>query len=241
MQRRRFIEICVAGAGGCAAGQVLSQSPPAKSGIALQPQKFDRARLVTPDNQPIHAAALLRGVGYVFNYPYVTTPCFLLRLPQSAAGPSPLTTEAGDTYTWPGGVGPDRSIVAYSAICAHKLAYPSPQVSFIGYREKPTPIYPKGNVIGCCAEKSVYDPSVGAKVLGGPAPQPLAAILIEHDAASDELFAVGTFGGHKFKEFFEKYEFKLTLESGSSKVRNMAGGSVVVKPLAQYSRQTAQC
>ncbi len=241
MQRRRFIEICVAGAGGCAASPALAQSAPAKSGVALQPQKFDRTRLVTPDNHPIKAASLLRGVGYVFNYPYVTTPCFLLRLPQPAAAPGLLATEMGDTYTWPGGAGPDRSIVAYSAICAHKLAYPSPQVSFIGYRDKATPIYPRGNVIGCCAEKSVYDPSAGARVLGGPAPQPLAAILIEHDAATDELFAVGTFGGHKFKEFFEKYEFKLTLESGSTKVRNRVGESAVVKPLAQYSRQTAQC
>jgi len=42
-------------------------------------------------------------------------------------------------------------------------------------------------VIHCCSEHSQYDPAEGARVVAGPAPQPLAAILLDHDPASDAL------------------------------------------------------
>jgi len=32
------------------------------------------------------------------------------------------------------GVGARHSLVAYSAICAHKLSYPTREISFISYR-----------------------------------------------------------------------------------------------------------
>lgn len=35
------------------------------------------------------------------------------------------------------GVGPGASIVAFSAICAHRMSYPTRNVSFIDYRHKP--------------------------------------------------------------------------------------------------------
>jgi Rieske Fe-S protein len=245
MERRRFIQICVAGAAsGAAVPALCADGPralPAKSGMALKPQKYERVKLTDADGKPVKAKSLKSGTNYVFNYPFATTPCFLLNLDAPALEATPLKTEVGDTYTWPGGVGPNQSIVAYSAICAHKLAYPSKQVSFISYRNKPSPINAKGKVIGCCADKSVYDPAAGARVVSGPAPQPLAAILIEHDAKTDELYAIGTFGGEKFNEFFQKYEFKLTLETGSSQVRDIVTKTAVLKDLAQFSQQTAQC
>ena len=49
-------------------------------------------------------------------------------------------------------------------------------------------------MIHCCSEHSEYDPATGARVLGGPAPQPLSAILLEHDKSNDYLYAVGTLG-----------------------------------------------
>jgi len=77
-------------------------------------------------------------------------------------------------------------------------------------------------------------------VVAGPAPQPLAAILLEHDAGTDEIYAVGTLGGEMFNEFFKKYEFKLALESSGSPHAAVAG-SCVVHPLDNYCRQQVRC
>jgi hypothetical protein len=95
-------------------------------------------------------------------------------------------------------------------------------------------------VITCCSDRSVYDPAAGAKVVSGPAPQPLATILLEHDRKKDEVFAVGTFGGEMFTEFFRKYDFRLQLEMGS-RAKTSVEGTTVVRPLANYSAQWAQC
>lgn len=234
--RRKFIEIFVAGT----AVQASAQGTSGKSSAPLTARKYDRVKLVDGDGKAVRATSLKANFSYVFNYPYASTPCFLLKLDKSAADKVPLKTEAGNPYDWPGGVGAGKTIVAYSAICAHKLAYPTKQVSFIGFRATRSGASARGKVITCCADKSVYDPSAGARVLSGPAPQPLAAILLEHDAKTDELFAVGTFGGEKFNEFFQKYEFKLTLEMGDH-AKDVVTGTAKLVDLASYSMQTAQC
>jgi nitrite reductase/ring-hydroxylating ferredoxin subunit len=131
-------------------------------------------------------------------------------------------------------------VVAYSAICAHQLAYPTKQISFISYREQASARNKHGQVIHCCAEHSQYDPADGGRVMAGPAPQPLAAILLEHDAKTDELTAVGTLGGEMFNQFFAKYEFKLSLEHGPS-ARQAVSGTAVVNELESYCRQQVRC
>jgi Rieske Fe-S protein len=151
-----------------------------------------------------------------------------------------LRTESGQPYRWEGGIGPDKAVVAYSAICAHKMTYPTKQVSFIAYRDAPSPVAGPGRVITCCSDRSVYDPAAGARVVSGPAPQPLAAILLEHDPKADEVFAVGTFGGEMFAEFFRKYEFRLQLEMGP-RARAEVEGTAVVRTLDAYSTQWAKC
>ncbi len=247
--RRKFIQICAAasaGCGGCGATAALAQAnvtpskPITKSTAPLAPRKHDRVKLVDADGKAIKAKSLKANHSYVFNYPYESTPCFLLNLDTALSSKVGLATEAGNPYDWPGGVGGKKSIVAYSAICAHKLAYPTKQVSFIGFRAGPSATHARGKVITCCADKSVYDPFAGAKVLSGPAPQPLAAILLEYDAKTDELFAIGTLGAEKFNEFFQKYEFKLTMEMGG-RAKDAVTGSARLLDLSSYSTQTAQC
>jgi Rieske Fe-S protein len=176
----------------------------------------------------------------VFQYPYAGTPCFLLRLGQRVSAPATLMREDGAAYTWSGGVGPGKSIVAFSAICAHRLAYPTRDVSFIRYQAEKSP-QSDADVIHCCAEHSVYDPARGARVVSGPAPQPLAAILLEYDARADSLHALGTVGAEQFDAFFGKYDFKLTMEYGQGKAQRRVGDQTVVRELAQYCRQTIQC
>ena len=150
-----------------------------------------------------------------------------------------METQAHAAYRAPAGVGPRHSIVAYSAICSHKLMYPTPQISFIGVRKgfagEPA------QVIHCCGDNSRYDPAAGARVLAGPAPQPLAAVLLDWEAASDRLYAVGVLGGEMFDAFFEKYAFKLETELGAAAARAPVGSSAVVRPAASYSRQWQSC
>ena len=183
---------------------------------------------------------LVPRTNYVFNYPYAGTPCFLLDLGRPVVAARELLRADGSAYAWSGGVGPSRSIVAYSAICAHKLAYPTREVSFIRFQPDRSPTS-DGDVIHCCADHSVYDPSAGARVMSGPAPQPLAAIVLEYDPERDALAAIGTVGAEQFDAFFHKYDFKLALEYGQGHARQPAGDTTVVRELAQYCRQTIRC
>ena len=231
MRRREFIKLCAAGA--CAGTPALEAD--------ASPRRYARARLVDATNRPLHAAQLAVGQNYIFHYPFESTPCFLLNLGKPTRQEVTLRTEAGESYVWPGGVGPAQAIVAYSAICAHQMAYPTRQISFISFRDGTAANASRGNVIHCCAEHSEYDPAAGARVVGGPAPQPLAAILLEHDAASDELYALGTLGGEKFNAFFAKYEFKLALDYGNRKAQARVAGSTVVTELAEFCKQQVRC
>ncbi|MEP7085533.1 MAG: hypothetical protein ABI854_12400, partial [Betaproteobacteria bacterium] len=167
------------------------------------------------------------------------TPCFLLNLGKPAVRAA-LTAGDGRAYEWNGGVGPQQALVAYSAICAHKLAYPAREISFIRYQEQPSPTS-RGGVIHCCAEHSVYDPAAGARVVGGPAPQPLAAIVLDYDARNDALFAIGTVGAEQFQAFFAKYEFKLGMEHGSGRAQRLVGEATACREMTQVCRQTIQC
>jgi arsenite oxidase small subunit len=233
MKRRDFVQVCAASA----AGAVL---PDASQAANLTTRFYRRAKLVDEKREPLRLAALQVGTNYVFEYPYSATPCFLLRLDRPAASGVVLKTEAGAPYLWEGGIGADRNVVAYSAICAHKMTYPTRQVSFIGYRDGPSPVAGPGKVITCCSDRSVYDPAAGARVVSGPAPQPLATILLEHEPKADEVFAVGAIGGEKFDEFFTKFEFRLQLEMGP-RAKAAVEGTTIVRVLESYSTQWAKC
>jgi len=200
-------------------------------------QRHPRSLLVDPQGRPLRASQLRKGEAFLFNYPYTASPVFLLAFEREVRA-AELVTEGKQRYAAPAGVGAGKSIVAFSAICAHKLMYPTTAISFIGLRGggRGEPAH----VIHCCGDNSRYDPLQGARVIDGPAPQPLAAVLLEWDAGSDQLHAVGTRGGEMFDTFFEKYAAKLELETGSG-LRKPSGATVVVQPAASYSRQWRSC
>jgi Rieske Fe-S protein len=234
MQRRDFIRVCAAGAAVSANDLFAAQD--------LTPRFYSRTQLTDEGGRPLRAASLIAGRNYIFHYPFESTPCFLLNLGRPTARDVRLKTENGATYQWAGGVGPGRAIVGYSAICAHRMSYPTPQISFISYREQSTASgVMQANTIHCCSEHSEFDPAAGAKVVGGPAPQPLAALLLEHDARDDALHALGTLGGEMFNAFFAKYEFKLAIDYGSGKTRRPVAGRTVVKELQQFCKQQVRC
>jgi Rieske Fe-S protein len=232
MERRDFLGACslIASATALAAGGAFANQAP---------RLYRRVKLVDIHGLPIRASKLVAETNYVFLYPFASTPCFLLKLPKPVAPHLALRREDGNRYDWTGGIGPDRNLVAFSAICAHKLAYPTREVSFIRYQRNRSATS-GGAVIHCCADHSVYDPAQGARVVSGPAPQPLAAIMLEHDARADELHAMGTIGAEQFDAFFAKYEVKLGLEY-NGKERAPVDGTTVVRELEQYCRNTIQC
>lgn len=234
MERREFIKACAATCALVAPDVLAAQD--------LKPRFYARARLVDDAGQPLRAAKLAVDRNYIFHYPFEATPCFLLKLAKPTVRNVELKTEGGSTYRWSGGVGPNQAIVGFSAICAHRLSYPTPQVSFISYRDKSTAsATARANLIHCCSENSEYDPASGAKVVGGPALQPLSAVLLEYDAKSDGLYAVGTLGGEMFDAFFSKFEFKLSMEHGGGKARKPVSERAVVKELQQFCKQQIRC
>lgn len=238
MDRRDFIETCsasVACLGATATWPALAAN--------AKPQAYARVLLVNELGDPLKASALKPQTNYVFHYPFEATPVFLLDLGKPAL-PQALSTQDKQAYAWPGGVGPKRQLVAYSAICAHKLVYPTPQLSFISFRKGKaangnTPSVGE-DLIHCCADHSQYDPAKGAQVLSGPAEQPLCAVLMEHDPKTDTLTAYATLGGELFDAFFKKYEMKLSLEVGP-KARQTVQQSTVVRELEKFCRNPVRC
>jgi len=234
MDRRSFIESCTAGAACMSAAAAL----PVFAADA-KPRPYAPALLVTPRGDPLKASSLKPQTNYVFHYPFEATPAFLLDLGKPAS-PQSLSTRSRDAYAWPGGVGPQRSVVAFSAICAHQLVYPTREVSFISFRKTRALRGVQDALIHCCADHSQYDPARGAQVISGPATQPLCAVLLAHDPRADTLTAHATLGGELFDDFFRKYDMKLSLEVGP-KAHDPVRGQAVVSELEKFCRNSIKC
>ena len=242
IERRGFVKLCAAAAMTAGANPAILAAPGATARL------YDRTALVDGDGAPITARSLTVGQSYVFHYPYATTPCFLLDLGRPVGAVSGLSTEAGEPYHWPGGAGEERSVVAFAAICAHKMSHPAKDVSFINYRHGRVRYLDSSHrareangVIFCCSERSVYDPADGARVLGGPARQPLATIMLQSEPESGALHALGTIGGEMYDEYFEKFAFRLALEHDTSDIRRPVGAASEVMDIEAYSRTIMQC
>lgn len=238
MDRRDFM-------GSCSTGLTCLSALVALPALAVDARRRDYARVLLVDElgDPLRATRLKPQTNYLFHYPFEATPVFLLDLGKPAL-PQSLSTQNHEPYAWPGGVGARRSVVAYSAICAHKLVYPTPQLSFISFRKGKalhgsTPSAGE-DLIHCCADHSQYDPARGAQVLGGPAEQPLCAVLLEHDSRADTLTAYATLGGELFEAFFQKYAMKLSLDVGP-RARNPVAGRSVVRELEKFCRNPVRC
>lgn len=231
MNRRDFVRVCSVGAGFPLTAQASAAAPTVA-------RTYGRARLHDASGAPLRASSLVMLRNYVFFYPFQATPCFLLNLGKPLA-PAQIKT-SGQEYAWPGGVGANRSLVAYSAICSHQFTYPTRDISFISFRAGKSGANRHADVIHCCSEHSQYDPANGARVLAGPAPRPLAAIMLEHDAKTDGLYATGTIGSEVFDDFFRKYEFKLAMELGGN-ARKEIGDNCRVTELDNYCRQQVRC
>lgn len=210
---------------------------PAANAAPLKLTKFAPSRLVDTLGRPIKASTLKPDEPMVFTYPFEATPVFLVALQQA---PKPAAIKAGQQgdYVSLEGVGPKRNLVAYSAICSHRMMYPTAQISFINVR--PGTGNEPSQVIHCCGDNSRYDPTHGARVISGPAPAPLAMVALEWRPSDDSLRAVGVLGADMFKPFFEKYAFKLEMELGR-RARQACGDTTKAVPTTTYSKQWQSC
>ncbi len=240
--RRGFVKLCASAAAAIAA------RPNSLVGAVKHGEFYQRVQLRNQDDTLLRASTLKHNENYLFFYPFVSTPCFLIRLDKTIDRPVRLTTGRGESYNWPGGVGPEHQVVSFSAICAHKMSHPSVQVSFINYRSEEvqfagndSQFHRRSNVIYCCSEGSVYDPAEGARVLGGPAPHPLAAILLEHDPNTDALYAVGVAGQSMFEPYFSAFAHRLELEFKTEHIDQLTRHSAYVVPLTQFCLRQVLC
>lgn len=232
--RRRFC-------GACASTAALATGLPRLLQAAERTvTEHARVALMSSPEVPLRARELQQGVNYIFHYPYVCTPCFLLDLGRPLTEPVQLQTREDRRYTWKGGVGPNHSIVAFSAICSHRMTHPSPETSFISYHGAGHHAPEGRGVIHCCSENSIYDPAAGARVLSGPAPEPLAAIELEYDRESDTLTATGATGGTLFERFLARFGDRLAIEYGQG-YEQPIGGHAEVVTLDAYSDVRTEC
>nr|WP_225905837.1 Rieske 2Fe-2S domain-containing protein [Stygiolobus caldivivus] len=181
---------------------------------------FPKTLIVDSSGNPIKASTLPVNspIIMLFSYPLKDEINFLLNLGDKDGKPVeiPATTvivpQTGDKYQFPGGVGPNKSIVAYSAICQH-LGCEPPYIHFYPPKyvntaqiSAPEPdaltaeavlAAQKENlpgIIHCDCHGSTYDPYHGAAVLTGPTVRPLPAVILEWDSSTDYLYATGYVG-----------------------------------------------
>jgi len=146
---------------------------------------YPKVQLRYHDGSPVLVSSYPYGPSstglMLFNYPLSNEPNMLLNLAAEA----------------PNGVGPNKTFVAYSAVCQHQ-GFQAPSISY----------YPPGSCGGfnggnafihCIAHGSTYDPAIagpggGAGLITGPASRPLPQVALEWDPATDYLYAVGAIG-----------------------------------------------
>ena len=240
INRRGFLKTCMTTA------TIISTNPSVLAGQTGSITPYNKVLIKQENGQPLNSRGLESNNGFVFHYPYVTTPCFLVDLGKPVLHDNEERQQSEDF--WPGGVGQNNSIVAFSAICSHKLSYPTRTASFISFRSEKVSFRNSRNepetgtqLIHCCSERSVYDPSKGAKVIGGPAPVALTAIALEYDPITDQIFATGTSGIEQYQQFFEKFSYRIKLEYQIERIEQLAETFSMAYPADTFSTNRIQC
>jgi Rieske Fe-S protein len=172
----------VGAVGGGLVGGSLQYAKPPLVGLS----SFPRVQLLDIDGTPLTATKAMAEYSaktsdlYTFLYPLRNEPNFLLNLYPAAKNV-------------PGGVGPQGSIVAYSAICQH-LGCPAPQLAYYPPGTCSASFNGKNFYIHCSCHGSTYDVANRAANLTGPAILPLPQVTLEVNPSDDTLYAVGVTG-----------------------------------------------
>ena len=201
-------------------------------------KSYNKVMLTDAQGNPLSLSTLEKEKAYIFNYPYVSTPCMLLDLKKKTRQDVTLKSAEGETYVWKGGVGHFKTLVAFSAICSHQLSHPTPETNFITYSgDKKTMTCDKKGVIVCGSHLSAFNPREGAKEIAGPAEEALASIVLEVDK-DEKIWAVGVLGPDKFHDYFKAFkdEFK-EFYGGKRKAKKLVEGEATALSIENYSTE----
>ena len=242
MDRRHFLKIAgVGGAMVAVAPSTITGQLRADDGTLFV--AYEKVQLTDASGAGLKASTLKKETNYIFNYPFDGTPAILLDLGEETAKDIKLKSEDGEEYLWRGGIGAKRTIVAYSAICSHQLAHPTPEDSFLQYlpRGGKTMACPqKGGIIVCSSHLSAFDTKEGCKHIAGPAEQALASIVIEI-AEDDTLWATAVLGPDKFHDYFKRYKPEMKkFYGGKRKAKKRVKDSALTVTLNEYTKEIIQ-
>lgn len=240
MERRDFLKVVAGGTAVAIAPSLVTTKLYAADGTLYK--TYGKVQLVDENGAPLLASKLEKEQNYVFNYPHTGTSCFLIALPHATDKKVSLKSEDGEAYIWNGGIGKEKNIVAYSAICPHQMTHVNKNDTFISYLKEggKTMACKTSSVIVCGSHLSAYDPYKGCKVIAGPAPQPLASIVLEHHA-DDTIWAVAVLGADKFHSFFSAFKPELKEQfGGKRKAKKLVQGTAQTVALADYTKEIIQ-
>ncbi len=159
LNRRFFLK-----SGGSAAAVVGSVVIPIHSAEAATPTAQGTTTLNYPKKGVGKAGGMPVNQAVSFNYPDASSPCYAIRMGNAV----------------PGGVGPNKDIVAFSSLCTHMgcpVAYDSGTKTF-----------------KCGCHFSVFDPEMNGQMVCGQATEDLPKVLLSYDAKNDSVTAVGVDG-----------------------------------------------
>lgn len=160
LNRREFLK-----AGGGSA--VLAGTAVATGTLIAAPNaeaSSTNATLAYPATRIAKAKNMKTNKALVFNYPDAQSPCAMIKMGRPV----------------PGGVGPNKDIVAYSTLCTH-MGCP------VSYDEA-------SRDFKCPCHFSVFDSEKQGQMVTGQATENLPRILLNYDAKSDTITASGIDG-----------------------------------------------
>ncbi len=240
MERRNFLQLSATSAMAVAvAPSLITQKLYAEDGSLFQ--TFEKVQLKDTEGNALKSKALVKEENYVFMYPHAATPAIMVDLPAPTGKDIKLKAEDGTEYVYKGGTGAQGTIVAFSAICAHQLTHPQKAMSMFQYvpTTGKTLAYDRAGVFVCSSHLAAYDPQQGGKVVGGPANQGLASIVLEIDA-DDNIWAVAVLGPVKFQEFFDAFKQDLKAVHGRKGAKKLVKEETKVQPLKNFSAELIQ-
>lgn len=232
MDRRRFVGLC--------AGTAVALATGARRVSAVSMRDCPPAKLVDANGVPLRASSLTRAQAYVFHYPFRAVPCFLIKLGQARVA-GPLTDGEGGDRRLAGDAGERHQLVSYVAVCTHQLSYASTAASVIRYAADDSELAGTPGMIVCCAHGSVFDPAAGARMVSGPADQPLIPIRLEFDPLDDSVTATGIGESTLIDRFFAAYKSDLIVEYGPGAYRQPVGETTTAMLLDQFSAIVPSC
>jgi arsenite oxidase small subunit len=240
MERRNFLKMSATSAMAVAiAPSLITQKLYAEDGSLFQ--TFEKVQLKDAEGNPLKASALVKEENYVFMYPHAATPAILVDLPEPTQKDIKLKAEDGTEYVFKGGAGAQGTIVAFSAICQHQLTHPTEKMTMFQYvpTTGKTLAYEKSGVFVCTSHLAAYDPNQGGKVVGGPAKQGLAQIVLEVDA-DDNIWAVAVLGPDKFQDFFDSFKQELKKVYGRRGAKKPVTGEAKAQKLVNFTKEIIQ-